>query len=60
MKGVWALVVLFSAGLDIFKIKWWGINKNKFWASCEASGEGGDKAGFFPPAAQGPVRKLGV
>lgn len=23
-------------------------------------GEGRDKAGFFPPAAQGPVRKLGV
>lgn len=56
-------VVLFSVGLDIFKINCWGrgkINKNKFWASYEASDEGGDKTGSFRPAAQGPVRRLGV
>lgn len=27
------------------------------WAPYEASGEGGDQAGFFLPAAQGPGRK---
>lgn len=57
MKGIWVFVVLFSEGLDIFKIKCWRKNKNKFWAPVYSIGEGGAKAGFFPSAAQGPVRR---
>lgn len=37
-KGIWVFVVLFSVGLDIFKMKCWTINKNKFWAPYIASG----------------------